>query len=81
MVRPAYILAGIPVEGKSSVCLICIKYRIIILIIIIISLVKYLHRILQTHHTRTHACAHAHAWTHTPVAFIQVIAKLGGAQP
>ena len=27
-----------PVEGKSSVCLICMKYRIIILIIIIISL-------------------------------------------
>ena len=31
-------LAGIPVKGKSSVCLICMKYRIIILIIIIISL-------------------------------------------
>ena len=28
-------LAGVPVGGKSSVCLICMKYRIIILIIII----------------------------------------------
>ena len=32
-----YILAGTPVEGKSSECLICMKYRIIILIIIIMS--------------------------------------------
>ena len=30
-----YVLAGVPVGGKSSVCLICMKYRIIILIIII----------------------------------------------
>ena len=29
------LLAGVPVGGKSSVCLICMKYRIIILIIII----------------------------------------------
>ena len=29
------ILAGVPVGRKSSVCLICMKYRIIILIIII----------------------------------------------
>ena len=28
----------VPVEGKSSLCVMCIKYRIIILIIIIISL-------------------------------------------
>ena len=28
----------VPIEGKSSVCLICMKYRIIVLIIIIISL-------------------------------------------
>ena len=28
-------LAGVPVVRKSSVCLICMKYRIIILIIII----------------------------------------------
>ena len=27
-----YILAGVPVGGKSSVCLICMKYMIIILI-------------------------------------------------
>ena len=32
------ITSRVPVEGKSSVCVICIKYRIIILIIIIISL-------------------------------------------
>ena len=31
-------ISRVPVEGKSSVCLICMKYRIIILIIIIISL-------------------------------------------
>ena len=30
----------VPVEGKSSVCLICMKYRIIMLIIIIISIGK-----------------------------------------
>ena len=38
-------------------CLICIKYRIIILIIIIKRLGEILlnYRILQTHHARTHA--------------------------
>ena len=60
-----------PVEGKSSVCLICIEYRMIILMIVIITAwVKYYYRILQTHHARTHACArtraHACASTHTP---------------
>ena len=41
------------------------KYRIIILIIII-SLGQIFYRILQTHHACTHACAHtcAHAYTH-----------------
>ena len=66
-------LAGIQVRGKSSVCLIFINnYRIIILITGVLSLsawVKYLYRILQTHHGRTHTrtCAHAcaHAWAHT----------------
>ena len=63
-------LAGIPVEGKSSECLICMKYRIIILIIII-SLGQIFYRILQTHHACTHARvqtrtrAHACARTHT----------------
>ena len=47
------------------------KYRIIILIIIIISLGQIFYRILQTHHACTHArahtrmCAHAHARAHT----------------
>ena len=31
----------VPVEGKSSVCLICMKYRLLFLIIIIISLVSW----------------------------------------
>ena len=53
-------LAGIPVDGKSSECLICMKYMIIILIIIIISLgqIFIFYRILQTHHACTHARAH-----------------------
>ena len=37
------------------------KYRIIILIIIIISLGQIFYRIMQTHH----ACTHARAYTHT----------------
>ena len=53
-------LARIPVEGKSSECLICMKYRIIILIIII-SLGQIFYRILQTHH----ACTHARVYTRT----------------
>ena len=61
------------VEGKSSVCLICMKYRIIILIIIIISLgqilLSYIANTSRTH-ARTHARSHArtnarmHACTH-----------------
>ena len=47
-------LASIPVEGKSSEYLICMKYRIIILIIII-SLGQIFYRILQTHHACTHS--------------------------
>ena len=68
-----------PVEGKSSVCLISMKSRIIILIIIIISqgqiLVSYIANTLRAHvrtragtHVRTRACTHArtpiHAHTH-----------------
>ena len=56
-----HVRAGIPVEGKSSECLICIKYRILILIIIIISLGQIFYRILQTHHACTHARAHTRA--------------------
>ena len=59
----------VPVEGKSSVCLICINnYRIIILITGVLSLsawVKYCYRILQIHHARAHTRTHAHACTHT----------------
>ena len=50
-------LAGLPVGGKSSVCLICMKYRIIILIIII----KRLGEILLSYianTSRTHARTH-----------------------
>ena len=59
-----------PVEGKSSECLICMKYWIIILIIII-SLGQICYHILQTHHACTHArvhtrtCARIHARVHT----------------
>ena len=48
-------IVGIPVEGKSSECLICIKYRIIIVILIIISLGQIFYRMLQTDHACTHA--------------------------
>ena len=62
----------VPVEGKlSSVCLICMKYRIIILIIIIISLGQILLSYIANT-SCTHACqrtrAHACASTHTAVA-------------
>ena len=51
----------VPVEGKSSVCLICMKYRIIILIIIIISLGQILlSYIANITHARTHRRTHAH---------------------
>ena len=36
------IVAGIHVMGKSSVCVMCLEYTIQILIIIIISMAKYL---------------------------------------
>ena len=51
-----YVLAGVPVGGKLSVCLIwnCMKYRIIILIIIIKRLGEILLSYMATHHTRTH---------------------------
>ena len=54
-----YRLAGVPVGGKLSVCLIwnCMKYRIIILIIII----KRLGEILLSYMANT---SHTHARTH-----------------
>ena len=65
------LLAYIPAEGKSSVCLICMKYRIIILIIIIISLDKILSSYIANTsrtHGRTHAHTRVHAHPHTTVA-------------
>ena len=49
----------VPVEGKSSVCVICMEYRIIVLIIIIISLgeisLSYIANTTRTHtQTPTH---------------------------
>ena len=59
-------LAGVPVEGKSSVCLICVKYRIIILIIIIISLGQILlSYIANTSRTPTCKRERMHARTYT----------------
>ena len=56
-------LAGIPAEGKSSVCLICMKYRITILIIIIISLDKILSSYIANT-SRTHRLTHVHTRVH-----------------
>ena len=57
----------VPVEGKSSVCVICMKYRIIILITIIISLgqiiLSYMAYTSSTH-SRMHA--HTHRLANTP---------------
>ena len=77
----------VPVEGKSSECLICMKYRIIIFIIISLGQkeLSYIVNTSRTHacartrahacastHTRTHACTHAR--THTAIAPVQVSA-------
>ena len=86
----------VPVEGKSSVCLICMKYRIIILIIIIISvgqiLLSYIANTSRMHartqarshaHTHTHMRARAHtsAHTHTPPSPPYRLSLFVGAQP
>ena len=62
----------VSVEGKSSVCAISMKYRKIILIIIIISLDKillsYIANTSRTHarnHARTRKHTHTHTNTHT----------------
>ena len=60
------------VEWKSSVCVICMKYRIIILIIIIISLgqilLSYISNTSRTHasHTGIHSRTHSRTRTHPP---------------
>ena len=76
----------VPVEGKSSVCLICMKYRIIILIIIIISLGQILlSYIANTSRTHAHTCMRTHAHTrmgehtHTPPPYM--LPLFVGAQP
>ena len=52
----------VPGEGTSSVCLICMKYRILILIIIIISLGQILlSYIANTSHTLACPRTRAHA--------------------
>ena len=56
------ITSRVPVEGKSSVCLICMKYRFNFLSLS--AWVKYYYRILKTHHACTHACT----YTHTHIA-------------
>ena len=55
-------IAGIPVEGKSSECLICMKYRIIILIIIISLGQICMHACI---HARANTRAHARIRTRT----------------
>ena len=62
-----YILAGIPAEGKSSVCLICMKYRITMCRT---AWIKYFHSILHITHARMHGRTHAHTREppHTTVA-------------
>ena len=59
------LIHGYPLRIKSSVCVICFKYRIIyliLIIIIIISLVKFDYPIFQIHHTHctNHSTLHMH---------------------
>ena len=62
---PALVIgtSRVPVEGKSSACVICMKYRIIILIIIIISLGQIILSYMAANTSRTHARTHTHAHT------------------
>ena len=71
MYKKYYATSRIPVEGKALVCLICVRYRIIILIIIIISLgqilLSYIENTSRTHaRARTHIYTRASTYTHTP---------------
>ena len=70
--QPFITTRRVPVEGKSSVCLnmICMKFRIIILIII--SLVQILLLYIANTSPFTHANARAGKHTHTAVAAVQV---------
>ena len=73
----------VPVEGKSSVCLICIKYRIIILIIIIISLgqilLSYIENTSRTHDARTRI--YTRTRTHTPPSLSGYHCAMGRWRP
>ena len=75
----------VPVEGKSSVCAISMKYRKIILIVIIIRLgqilLSYIVNTSRTHahtHTRIHSRTHTHQST---TIAIQVVAARGVGAP
>ena len=76
--HPRYIrhTSRVHVEGKSSVCLICMKYWIIILITIIISLGEILFSYIANT-SRKHALMHAHTCMHAHVA-VQVRWVVGG---
>ena len=81
LVRPT---SRVPIVGKSSVCLIYMKYRIIILIIIIINLcqilLSYIENTSRTH-ARMHAHAHTHACTYTVEPLVSAVRWVGGVQP
>ena len=75
------ITSRVPVEWKSSVCAISMKYRKMILIIIIISLgqilLSYIANTFSHAHTRAHA--RAHALTHPPPTFPIRLSLLDGS--
>ena len=75
-------VGSLPVEGKPSVCLICMKYRILILILIIISLGQILLTyIANTSRTHAHACANTHTHKHTHTAVAVQVSAIRWAQP
>ena len=86
----------VPVEGKSSVCVICMKYRIIFYYhqpvsnSIIVYCTPHAHTHERAHartHTRAHACArtraHSRERLHTPTHIHTAVAVslFGVAQP
>ena len=52
----------VPADGKSSVCVICMNYRIIVLIIIVIRLGQIILSYMAST-SLMHACTHAHSHT------------------
>ena len=74
----------VPVEGKSPVCVICMKYRITILIIIIISLGQTVLSYIATHthsRTHTHTQTHTRAHTHKPPWPFRLLLFVGTLAP